>query len=208
MADTFSFAAYQNTVPVHQDYGHGYGHGYGHSYAHGYGHDYSNDAIHSYAYAVPFYGDGHYTIDGLEQYLHGYVDHAHQDWKTLLSSMLDFAVDNMQIGMQHIDEHPSSDDHQLHTFFDDTVRALILSKSLTQNGYHTADFLQKVEREMTVFKNDLLSNGSQYDHMLADYLNVALHEVNIARYLEESNHAEHLADVHHAHAHAHTHVHP
>ena len=90
---------------------------------------------HEVAYAVPFWGNGHYTIGSLDAYLKGYVDHSHQDHKALLTNMIDFAVDNMSIGMDYIDEHPSPADFHLHTFFDDTVRALILSKSLSQNGY-------------------------------------------------------------------------
>jgi len=107
--------------------------------------------------------------------------------------MLDFAVDNMEIGMKHIDEHPTQDGHVIHTFFDDTVKALILSKNLSRSGHHINDFLRQVEHEMEVFGNDLHLHGTENDNILADYLTVALKEVNIARYLEELYHTNKAA---------------
>mmetsp|Transcript_36311 Transcript_36311/g.44287 ORF Transcript_36311/g.44287 Transcript_36311/m.44287 type:complete len:124 (+) Transcript_36311:206-577(+) len=114
--------------------------------------------------------------------------------------MIDFALANMSIGIQTIHEaeypHATHEGQAALGFFDDTIRALRLSRSLQQSGHATAGFLKEIETEMTLYKNDLLADGSELDHTLADYLGIALQEVNVARYIEESHGVDHHATVH------------
>ena len=60
-----------------------------------------------------------------------------------------------------------------------------LFKSLSQNGYHTIEFLQKSAYEFNYIKDQLEATHGEVEQYVARYLGAALEEINIARYLQE-----------------------
>ena len=44
---------------------------------------------------------------------------------------------------------------------------------------------------MGMFRDDLLANGTNLSYILADYIGVALKEVNVARFVEENHYTYH-----------------
>jgi len=181
-----SYDHYANPIVGH-DYGHGlssietteellashnpHGHGYT---THGLGHLYGHDLA-----------EGHGYTD------HGYATHHEVSYSHSASLQLDMmngAIDNLVLAMRYIRDHPYYHDGPLYMpFFKETAEVLRLSKEHRLSGYVTEKYLLNAEHEMTLIKEDLERRNTEYDHVLAEYLRVAIHETNVARSVESTS---------------------
>ena len=58
-----------------------------------------------------------------------------------------------------------------------------MSKNLSQSGYSASGFLENISKELTQVKEELESFG-ETEKVIAEYLESALHEIEMSRYLE------------------------
>lgn len=115
----------------------------------------------------------------------GAIDHGHGDIITPMTEMLDSAVDNMTWGQEYLQQHPVEDKDNIMGLFDDTVNTLNHFKKLQLRGHQTFHYLENVQNELVSFKQELVDGKTDTEHMLAEYVQNALEEVHVARYLEE-----------------------
>ena len=74
--------------------------------------------------------------------------------------------------------------------FDHTLRALVLSKSLAQNGYATGPYLGDLAVELRKAHDVLKAKKGAPQQVLAAFIDAAIDDINITRYLEESQKTE------------------
>jgi len=91
----------------------------------------------------------------------------------------------LELGLAFLRENPIDDEEGATLVLDDALRAVHLSKSLSQNGYVTGNFLASIAKQMSKAKEELESSPHAREQILADYLDAAIQEINISRYLEE-----------------------
>ena len=104
--------------------------------------------------------------------------------------MIDSAVDNINWGQNYMHQHPVSDHVNIAEFFSDTIDSLSLFKALQLRGHYTAAYLEHVQNELNAANNDLLARHTEADDHLARYVQAAINEVNVARYMEEHRDAD------------------
>ena len=74
------------------------------------------------------------------------------------------------------------------------MHALQLSKELSQNGYESSTFLKYVHSELRRATEDLILTEGTTERKLADFLEAAMQEISISRYLEDMQSFEHQND--------------
>lgn len=136
-----------------------------------------------------------HSISQVETYLSDYLANTEHKKTALINELLDYAASNLAIGVQLVHDaeknDPTPDQVDSLVFIYDTVRAIRLAKTIQQSGHLTGDYLKQIETEMGIFRDDLLFKESKLSYILADYVSVAMQEVNVARYVEENYLAGH-----------------
>ena len=136
-------------------------------------------------YVAASQSDGLYSIEQQEQFYSHLIDHQNDYLVSPITNMIDQAANDVSMGLSYLNHHWSPE-HGFETiqFFDDALQALLLSKSLSQNGYIASAFLNNVSHEIERARDQLYETQGSTEQVLAQYLEAALQEIQVTKYLE------------------------
>ncbi len=127
-----------------------------------------------------------YSIEEQYAMMNHLIDHENDHIITAVTNMIDQAGNHVIMCRDYLTHHPVEQELSAMHFLDDALKALQLSKSLTQNGYETGPFLTSISLEMERTIEELLHNHpSPNELLISEYLEAAIKDIEISKHLEQ-----------------------